>query len=185
VHIVRTACCARLDSPVPLFVLYLSSLSVQRILFSSFFFFNDPATTEIYTLSLHDALPICRAALGGSRKSFAEGACGGARKLERVELTAQRLEPVCGLEKRWTGERGDSFRRLAQGDPASPVSFKTLAVCGRLLLPPREYRIALLPECRPQRVLFVPRHEADGLPLPLQGLHLLDAGARVGLIRQS
>src|SRR5438477_7622661 len=29
------------------------------------FFFRDTATTEIYTLSLHDALPICRAA-GGS-----------------------------------------------------------------------------------------------------------------------
>src|SRR2546425_5711608 len=28
--------------------------------FSVFFFFNDTATTEIYTLSLHDALPICR-----------------------------------------------------------------------------------------------------------------------------
>src|SRR5207249_5362938 len=28
------------------------------MLFSTFFFFNDPATTEIYTLSLHDALPI-------------------------------------------------------------------------------------------------------------------------------
>src|SRR5271157_5948632 len=26
---------------------------------SVFFFFNDTATTEIYTLSLHDALPIC------------------------------------------------------------------------------------------------------------------------------
>src|SRR6478736_10518791 len=26
--------------------------------FSLFFFFNDPAPTEIYTLSLHDALPI-------------------------------------------------------------------------------------------------------------------------------
>src|SRR5437879_12966939 len=26
------------------------------------FFFNDTATTEIYTLSLHDALPICRTA---------------------------------------------------------------------------------------------------------------------------
>src|SRR5438034_3350305 len=25
-----------------------------------YFFFNDSATTEIYTLSLHDALPICR-----------------------------------------------------------------------------------------------------------------------------
>src|SRR3989442_11588391 len=29
-----------------------------------FFFFNDTATTEIYTLSLHDALPISRAAAG-------------------------------------------------------------------------------------------------------------------------
>src|SRR2546430_8836472 len=28
-------------------------------LFLFFFFFNDTATTEIYTLSLHDALPIC------------------------------------------------------------------------------------------------------------------------------
>src|SRR5260370_39809139 len=32
---------------------------------SLFFFFNDTATTEIYTLSLHDALPILEAA-GGS-----------------------------------------------------------------------------------------------------------------------
>src|SRR5260221_14313297 len=30
--------------------------------YSFFFFFNDTATTEIYTLSLHDALPICAAA---------------------------------------------------------------------------------------------------------------------------
>src|SRR3712207_7792878 len=29
-----------------------------------FFFFNDTATTEIYTLSLHDALPICEDAAG-------------------------------------------------------------------------------------------------------------------------
>src|SRR6266404_9811214 len=29
------------------------------LFFSFFFFFNDTATTEIYTLSLHDALPIC------------------------------------------------------------------------------------------------------------------------------
>src|SRR5574341_1766416 len=36
--------------------------------FFFFFFFNDTATTEIYTLSLHDALPICawRAGCGGS-----------------------------------------------------------------------------------------------------------------------
>ena len=28
------------------------------MVYFSFFFFNDTATTEIYTLSLHDALPI-------------------------------------------------------------------------------------------------------------------------------
>src|SRR2546421_12428764 len=31
---------------------------VRRLPFLFFFFFNDTATTEIYTLSLHDALPI-------------------------------------------------------------------------------------------------------------------------------
>src|SRR2546422_7544157 len=31
----------------------------MRSILSFFFFFNDTATTEIYTLSLHDALPIC------------------------------------------------------------------------------------------------------------------------------
>src|SRR3989449_4811253 len=40
------------------------------MLLSLFFFFNDTATTEIYTLSLHDALPIsthvsCEAGCGG------------------------------------------------------------------------------------------------------------------------
>src|SRR5690348_13991140 len=33
---------------------------------SSFFFFNDTATTEIYTLSLHDALPILHVPLEDS-----------------------------------------------------------------------------------------------------------------------
>src|ERR1022692_243194 len=32
--------------------------------FVFFFFFNDTATTEIYTLSLHDALPICLIGIG-------------------------------------------------------------------------------------------------------------------------
>src|SRR5438876_10942254 len=36
-----------------------TSLTPSRLLsLLFFFFFNDPATTEIYTLSLHDALPI-------------------------------------------------------------------------------------------------------------------------------
>src|SRR5256885_8805703 len=33
---------------------------MRGFLISFFFFFNDTATTEIYTLSLHDALPISR-----------------------------------------------------------------------------------------------------------------------------
>src|SRR5256714_14922153 len=36
---------------------------MRHIRHLSFFFFNDTATTEIYTLSLHDALPICRMVL--------------------------------------------------------------------------------------------------------------------------
>src|SRR2546428_13638082 len=35
-----------------------------------FFFFNDTATTEIYTLSLHDALPICLYLVRARRRSL-------------------------------------------------------------------------------------------------------------------
>src|SRR5258708_15934485 len=38
-----------------------------------FFFFNDTATTEIYTLSLHDALPICAQLLRASGSAVASG----------------------------------------------------------------------------------------------------------------
>src|SRR6266536_4031989 len=37
------------------------------LIFFYFFFFNDTATTEIYTLSLHDALPIWLAPPAGGR----------------------------------------------------------------------------------------------------------------------
>src|SRR2546430_17451143 len=43
------------------------SLNTVCHLFSFFFFFNDTATTEIYTLSLHDALPILLAAIKTKR----------------------------------------------------------------------------------------------------------------------
>src|SRR2546429_1145267 len=41
---------------------------------SFFFFFNDTATTEIYTLSLHDALPIFRGSWGVGPKNTRPGA---------------------------------------------------------------------------------------------------------------
>src|SRR5260221_12703436 len=41
-----------------------------------FFFFNDTATTEIYTLSLHDALPIsCGSAASRLIKQYADDEC--------------------------------------------------------------------------------------------------------------
>src|SRR5439155_25348540 len=47
--------------PLPMYAFcVLASSPTPR---SNFFFFNDTATTEIYTLSLHDALPICRGRL--------------------------------------------------------------------------------------------------------------------------
>src|SRR5438067_8072515 len=52
---------------------------MRLITFIFFFFFNDPATPEIYTLSLHDALPILfphRGARAGAR--------GGAARRERA-----------------------------------------------------------------------------------------------------
>src|SRR5260221_5890342 len=62
-----------------------------------FFFFNDTATTEIYTLSLHDALPICWGLLqvlagmsgsgGGAAREFGESA---ARVLTRRVQNADR-----------------------------------------------------------------------------------------------
>src|SRR2546426_11367033 len=43
---------------------------MSRCFPSVFFFFNDTATTEIYTLSLHDALPILRAVPGLERAAM-------------------------------------------------------------------------------------------------------------------
>src|SRR5256885_7597874 len=44
----------------------MCSRDSKRNLIFYFFFFNDTATTEIYTLSLHDALPICGRAAGAT-----------------------------------------------------------------------------------------------------------------------
>src|SRR2546429_8436481 len=63
----------------------------------SFFFFNDTATTEIYTLSLHDALPICLApgrlpdALA-RRIAQLEAARHGHARVEVVEVVEDLLD---------------------------------------------------------------------------------------------
>src|SRR5687768_17668022 len=70
-----------------------------------FFFFNDTATTEIYTLSLHDALPISDAAgtsrgFGQHTRLSAEGAWSDWLRPRSEEHTSElqsRLHLVCRL----------------------------------------------------------------------------------------
>src|SRR5258705_6042678 len=65
---------------------------MARTLFALFFFFNDTATTEIYTLSLHDALPIYA---GDARWHLA-----AAREVQHAgEPLAGRKEPVLRSEE--------------------------------------------------------------------------------------
>src|SRR5256885_8407683 len=54
-----------------------------------FFFFNDTATTEIYTLSLHDALPILRDELGVTSVVVSHDVRGSFRVADRVALLWQ------------------------------------------------------------------------------------------------
>src|SRR3712207_9224234 len=76
-----------------------------------FFFFNDTATTEIYTLSLHDALPISTAnsdpspspAMASSRPNFALLLADGAEAHER-EVDQRRLVAHGGRSEEHTSE---------------------------------------------------------------------------------
>src|SRR5260370_29215075 len=76
----------------------------------SFFFFNDTATTEIYTLSLHDALPISMATLTLKRSFLTFGtrapgpptrppttSVGNARSEEHTSELQSHLNLVCRL----------------------------------------------------------------------------------------
>src|SRR6516225_1628102 len=68
----------------------INNLLHECFIYISFFFFNDTATTEIYTLSLHDALPIStspwpsRAGRCGWSVTSTTTRCGGDRKSTRL-----------------------------------------------------------------------------------------------------
>src|SRR5688572_32887291 len=68
------------------------------------FFFNDTATTEIYTLSLHDALPICGIAVG----------------LERVATSVAEADHGSGA---WQGERPGDRKSTRLNSSHSQISY--------------------------------------------------------------
>src|SRR2546426_4332332 len=97
-----------------------------------FFFFNDTATTEIYTLSLHDALPIYaepqrqdlrQSAQGGRdpREGLRRAARASRRRARSEEHTSELQSPcnlVCRLllekKKHPTGRPARQVRRRAR-----------------------------------------------------------------------
>src|SRR3989442_11971380 len=67
---------------------------------SVFFFFNDTATTEIYTLSLHDALPICPSTgpcVSDRRSRAGPWGLPGSRSEEHTSELQSRPHLVCRL----------------------------------------------------------------------------------------
>src|SRR3712207_7199054 len=106
----------------------------------SVFFFNDTATTEIYTLSLHDALPIYQHRREEQRQP------GG-------DLVAQDVEPVhpeahrqncCGAKAR--GRRRSPRSSASSGSPrseehTSELQSRQYLVCRLLLEKKNNYDI--------------------------------------------
>src|SRR3712207_7058102 len=64
------------------------------IYYCYFFFFNDTATTEIYTLSLHDALPISSSASSRPSSAFARAASPLMRPSHRTTATGTRSPEI-------------------------------------------------------------------------------------------
>src|SRR3712207_7384377 len=100
-----------------------------------FFFFNDTATTEIYTLSLHDALPICDPpAAGGGRSppraaSRRTSACPGRSACRRTRRP----------------RRGSPRARRRSEEHTSELQSRQYLVC-RLLLEKKKHTIQRQPE---------------------------------------
>src|SRR3712207_8655213 len=97
-----------------------------------FFFFNDTATTEIYTLSLHDALPICSTFL-----------CAAKRPTYRSRLSCgsePRRSAIAAARSRSRGNRRSEMRSSGRSEEhTSELQSRQYLVC-RLLLEKKKKR---------------------------------------------
>src|SRR2546430_17250264 len=89
-----------------------------------FFFFNDTATTEIYTLSLHDALPEC---LGVDREAQPRHLPHLAGQREVVEVLRHRHADG---EVHGVASAGDELRRARGGHDPCPALAAVLLPAG-------------------------------------------------------
>src|SRR5256885_3008420 len=91
--------------------------------FSFFFFFNDTATTEIYTLSLHDALPISVQPLGvrtmtsATRPSMRISIRTGVAVRARSEEHTSELQSPCNLVCRLLLEKKKTKNNYTLSNP--------------------------------------------------------------------
>src|SRR2546430_16349176 len=107
---------------------------MRRLPFSAFFFFfNDTATTEIYTLSLHDALPISETPDCRNAAARCDSASNIPRRLdvqsESILTSFKRLDSVgsqstrCGgrydLRVQWIEASLGASKRQARGGNAT------------------------------------------------------------------
>src|SRR6266536_2337669 len=128
-----------------MFFIIVSSLHLPYVFF--FFFFNDTATTEIYTLSLHDALPTSTRPRGQPSPGTASLAkssrwrSAGDRKSTRLN-SKSRVDLVCRLllEKKKSSEHQIS----------GIEKFKTM----------------LLKECQNSEVALIDYRSAEALDIP-------------------
>src|SRR5215204_7672880 len=78
-----------------------------------FFFFNDTATTEIYTLSLHDALPISRTGTPALMRPIMHDPGRPGRSEEHTSELQSHSDLVCRLllEKKKKNRRHDYLKK--------------------------------------------------------------------------
>src|SRR3712207_6988000 len=103
-------------------------------------FFNDTATTEIYTLSLHDALPICQNHLEDSLGSPVGHAGTTSQTCQNHVL--DRPEPPPGQTRTTCRTKLNHLPRTRSEEHTSELQSRQYLVC-RLLLEKKKTRIII------------------------------------------
>src|SRR5438105_12150521 len=88
-------------------------------LFAFFFFFNDTATTEIYTLSLHDALPIYsgwRCRRPGWRRRCSAPSSDGPSCASRASTSRDRKSTRLNSSHEWISYAVFCLKKKTQAD---------------------------------------------------------------------